>query len=392
MKAISFLGTTDYKNTDYKFPGGKLIHTRFFPVAVNNYYQPDEHYVFMTEDARSMHSQRLSEMIKFNEVIIPLGRNEDQFWEIFDDILQVVHNDDEVILDFTYGFRSQPVLTIAALIFMKALKNIKIKHVIYGAFEAKENEVVPVFDLTSFIELIDWSYAVNDFTKYGNVNSLSKIMTDIHRNSYIDKHPAKAQQLINKGTLLKNITNALSVVNIKSAFEYASIFPNKMEGLISDLEKIKQTKPLALLFGHIEKRISPISEAENQIFSAKGLKAQLEIIKWYIETNQFQQAITLLCEFFITLKCIEKNLEPDSSESRIKVSQELGGSVQKLRDKKEIENKEEIVLWNKLIEIRNNINHAGMKKKNPDPLSQINEIKELYVKTSDYYMIWSEKF
>ena len=326
----------------------------------------------------------MSEVIKFNEVIIPLGKNEDQFWEIFDDVLQIIDNDDEVILDFTLGFRSQSVLIIAALIFLKAIKNVKIKHIIYGAYEAKENEVVPVFDLTSFVELIDWSYAVNDFIKYGNVNSLSNIMINIQRNSYINNYPEKASQLINKGNALKNISNALSVVNIKKAFEEANLFPDKMEGLISDLEKIKQTKPLAMLFGQIEKRISPISEAENRIFSTKGLKAQLEIIKWYIETNQFQQAITLLCEFFITLKCIENNLEPDKLESRIEISRLLGSYVQKLRNKEDIDNRDEINLWNRLSETRNLINHAGMKEDNPKPSSQIKEIKQLYEKILEY--------
>jgi len=55
MKAISFLGTTDYKNTSYKFSDGKLIHTQYFPVAVNQYYHPGQHFVIMTDDSKLKH-------------------------------------------------------------------------------------------------------------------------------------------------------------------------------------------------------------------------------------------------------------------------------------------------------------------------------------------------
>lgn len=377
MKVISFLGTGDYKNISYKFSEDQIITTLFFPSAVNQYFNPEEHYILMTEEARDKHSEKMSEMFKFHEVIIPFGKDEDQFWEIFDDIAECIEENDEVILDFTYGFRSQPVLAIAALIYLKALKNIRIKNVIYGAFEAKVNDVVPVFDLISFVELIDWSNAVRDFLKYGKSADINKLLREIQISTYKNNIGDKATGLISAGNSLIKLSQAMSIVNTKEIFEQSKVFSTHIEKLIEDLKNIKKTKPIGLILNEIVKRIEPVSSAEKILFNEKGIEAQINIIQWYMDTEQFQQAITLMNEMFISLQCIKNELDPISSENRNQISKKLGEVIQKMKSGDEV-NEDGIKLWSILIETRNEINHAGMRENNTSSVRQIGNIKILF--------------
>lgn len=386
MKVISFIGTADYKETEYFFPDGKKITTPYFPFAANQVYNPDGHYIFMTDDAKLKHYHKLSDIMKFNEVNIPFGKNEDEFWEIFDDLIQCVEEKDELIIDFTYGFRSQSILIIAALIFLKALRNVKITKILYGAFEAKdENGITPVFDLSSFIELIDWSYAVHDFINYSKAEGLCKLMTKIQKKSFNNKNLKPPEGLRKSALELINISKSLSLVNTTETFEYANSFSKNIGGLINDLGNIRQTKPLGLLLSEISKRIEPISSAERNLFNDKGINAQLNILQWYLETGQYQQAITLMNELFITINCIKKSIDPLELKNRTDVSEYFGSRIQLLKDKKlEPEFKDETTLWNRLSETRNEINHAGMKKNQSKTDSLVNNIIKLFDDLNNY--------
>lgn len=119
MKAISFLGISDYKETIYSFPGGKNFTAKYFPFAVSQVYTPTQHYVFMTEDANKIHHDKMSALFKYKCKDIPTGKSEDEYWEIFDKLVECAEEGDEVLLDFTRGFRSQAILAVSALIFLK---------------------------------------------------------------------------------------------------------------------------------------------------------------------------------------------------------------------------------------------------------------------------------
>lgn len=385
MKIISFIGNTNYSETTYTFNDKIEVQTAYFPYAVNKVYNPEDHYIFMTDESKKMHSEKLSLLFKFNEVNIPIGKNEDEFWEIFDVLIQCVSDNDELIIDFTYGFRSQAILVIAAVIFLKSLRKIKIKKILYGAFEAKDKESnsTPVFDLTSFVELIDWSYAVYDFINYSKAGELSKLLADIQKYAYSNE--IKPESLKSSGVYLKDISESLSVVNLKDIFCKAFLFSEKSVGLINDLKKIAKTKPLALLLNEITKRIEPISNAEKQMFNEKGLQAQISIIQWYIETGQFQQAITLMNELFITVNCIKKKKDPLLLKERTSISDEFGERIGRLKVKSLDQSlKDETVVWNRLSETRNEINHAGMKESQSNTVNQIKNILELFNLLKNY--------
>jgi len=163
MIALSFLGlgqfneetkTYAYQKTKYSFQGN-TIETEYFPFAVSQFIKPEKLFVIMTEKAEEIHAAALNKLCDFEPIKIPNGKSEEEFWIIFDKITSVINEGDEIVFDITHGFRSQPFIVIVLLLYLKALKNIKIKNILYGAFEAKdENNITPVFELKSFIDLM----------------------------------------------------------------------------------------------------------------------------------------------------------------------------------------------------------------------------------------------
>ncbi len=88
--------------------------------------------------------------------------------------------DDRVVLDITHSFRYLPMLMVVALHYSRFLKeNVQIERILYGAMEALgapgevaqmpvEKRIVPIFDLTVLVSLLDWTIANEQFLQTGN--------------------------------------------------------------------------------------------------------------------------------------------------------------------------------------------------------------------------------
>src|SRR5699024_5214862 len=68
------------------------------------------------------------------------------------------------------------MLALVVLNYVKVAKYAQILGIYYGAWDARDdNKVVPIIDLTSLDEMLEWSQAVNAFLKYGNSGHLRDI-------------------------------------------------------------------------------------------------------------------------------------------------------------------------------------------------------------------------
>jgi hypothetical protein len=50
-------------------------------------------------------------------------------------------------------------LALLAAAFLRSAKGIRLRALLYGAYDARENDVAPVFDLTPFLDLLEWMFA-----------------------------------------------------------------------------------------------------------------------------------------------------------------------------------------------------------------------------------------
>ena len=86
----------------------------------------------------------------------------------------------------THSFRSIPMLAVVVLNYAKALKQIKISGIYYGAFEAlgpiskvkemePEERIAPILDLTPLDALMEWSFAIDRYIGTGDARPVSSL-------------------------------------------------------------------------------------------------------------------------------------------------------------------------------------------------------------------------
>ncbi len=210
-KLISFLGTGAYGQCTYSLGDRCASRTRYMTCAAAELYAVDETVVLTTKEARIAHgalilaeSRRL-ELSKPRLLPIGSGDSTTDLWKTFEilkrelrehgDDRQTLSPDDEVILDITHGFRSQPFFASAVLSFVRTvdLDGPKVT-VVYGAWDARTggppawetkpfapradeptDAEAPIWDLTSFIDVIDWADALTLFLKTGRPSGLDKL-------------------------------------------------------------------------------------------------------------------------------------------------------------------------------------------------------------------------
>lgn len=313
---ISFLGTGYYSKAKYYLDSkDNLVETNFIQEATLKFFTKDWHapdiaYFFLTEKAKSTNwdspAQKddckvkigergtydgLEERIKklgigflYTPIDIPDGHNEEQIWEIFDKVYNVLQEGDKLYFDITHAFRSLPMLVMVLINYAKFLKKITVKSITYGNFESRAAQnVAPIIDITSFSELQDWTSAAASFIKYGRTSDISSLVAD--------------QELKND---LLSFSDMHLVVRAKEV--YKGEIAEKLKSQIDQNE----SNPA---FRHIKKIIKNKLSAYNDDMINNALAG----IKFCIDHDLIQQGFTFLDEFLKTyvLLLIDKNWEKE---------------------------------------------------------------------------------
>ena len=100
--------------------------------------------------------------------------------------MSYINNNDEIYLDITHSFRSLPMYMMNMLLYIKTIsnKNIQIKNISYGMFEAsfrtQEGHVItPVVNLTETEHIMDWIIGAYSFQEYGNSYKIAALLEQI---------------------------------------------------------------------------------------------------------------------------------------------------------------------------------------------------------------------
>lgn len=376
MIAISFLGTGNYQTVKYQFES-QICETDLFPHAIYNIFKPDKIFVVLTEEAKQKHAAHLNEKIKFQEVLIPFGKTEVELWQIFESIADNIPMDQNVIIDITHGFRSQPIIALAVAAFLRVTKNIRIEKIVYGAFEAKDsNNIAPVFDITNFLSIIDWASAIDTFLKHGNSKSLNDILSSLHEKLYLTHHQPLSVK--NFGNLLNNLNQSLTFIRPEEVSNLSKELPSKIESIKSDIGKYTELKPIQFLLDKIPISFSSLVNNDKNIFTHSGFRMQSNMINYYLETEQFVQAVTLAREVIISLVCVNYDLKPIEKDDRERAESLLFEWVSKLKKKSKLDIFPGVCAeaWEKITGIRNDINHAAMRKSHSSASSLLSRSTE----------------
>ena len=234
---------------------------------------------------------------------IPDGKDEEEIWEIFTRTFGTLRDDDELYFDITHAFRFLPMLILVLCDYAKFLKNVKIKSITYGNYEARNREtnLAPIINLTPISQLQDWTFAAGQYLDSGNVRKMVELKSIV------------------KNDDLKSIIDSLEIVvkerqtcrgqNIHSS-ENLSALKASLSGYLSKKGNSKpEEEPLHQILKQVDKSLNDFDIKANFM---NGFSAA----KWCAKNGLYQQAITLLRENFITLFCERHGLDIMNRDQR----------------------------------------------------------------------------
>jgi CRISPR-associated Csx2 family protein len=403
MKAISFLGLNNYKETTYLNPlsPGECYTTPFFQEALVKFYKPETLYILLTKTVETVPprgatetnwealKKRLTDKVDLQPVYnIPEAHSTADIWQLFEMLTNCLQEGDRVIFDITHSFRSLPVLALIAVSYLRVVRNVKIEGLIYGAFEAenKETNQTPTFDLLPMVSLLEWTTATDQFIKTGNGQALASLL---HSS---DPTTEKLAQNID------GIAQGLQLLRPMDVMREAALLPDNIAAAAPTVSQA--VPPFATLLKRVEKDYGNFGFAnptDPEINPKSSLVRQLKMVEWYAAKGQTVQALSLAREWLPSLLCYHFQLDPLGKANRDEMELLLTGG--KIKDQEGNTIKESLYLeqWSSipkkkkkqlnnlwggdfnLANLRNDVLHSGFRK-NPkraeDILSQTRKIIE----------------
>ena len=285
-------------------------------------------------------------------------------WQIFEVCAEAVEPRDEIILDITHAFRSIPLLVFIVAAYLRQVKAVELKHIIYGAFEARDtskNET-PIFDLTPFVNLLNWMNAVNVFQLTGDARQIAAL--DIH---------SDIRDVLQ--TLSESLFTNRTIEVQEAAFKFNRLSPHDLVTAHS----AGSQAPFRMLIEQLQENYRGMAVNEPRNHPRQSIKKQYEQIKWYMDNQHYFQAITLIREWLVSWQYLEWRRQTRSSwlrwrDHREPVVEAFNGYPSAALDP----DQDAWDLWDACANLRNDLAHCGM---HTDPLladEAIEAIKELF--------------
>ncbi len=420
---ISFLGTGLYK--DCKYARGNFISNdvRFIQevtldyIGARDWTSNDAIYILLTSAAREKNwendgqkkcgtqetikqiglGERLKAMqlsAKVNDISVTDGNDEMKIMSLFMTMYDLLEVDDELYLDITHAFRYLPMLMVVLGNYAKFLKNVTIKSITYGNWEGRDQatDIAPIEDLTIYSTLLDWTAATADFLTSGSAKRLQQLGES------------------NLKPILRPILKELR--GSDKATSALNSFTSKLDDVVNDFKlcrgiPITQGRTIRLLRDNIKEAIDstvntplkPIIELIGNEFDPYGkddILNGMRAARWCLDRGMYQQAATMMQETIVSIVCNEAAIDIDNESQRQLVNMAFKfakestpesdwkcvdednlSTVRTLLDNKYIKNPDLQDIFSFLADVRNSINHFGMRQNKESADKLVNNIVAL---------------
>ncbi|EIL8446955.1 TIGR02221 family CRISPR-associated protein [Clostridium perfringens] len=403
-KFISVLGAGagkegKYEECIYTWENNKSFKTEYIQEAIVNLFcddwvKDDKVVIFTTERSKELHWDKentLKDRLKqkdFNleNIMIPFGSNSDEQWKLFDTIFNSLDYGDEVIVDITHSFRTIPMFLMIILNYAKLLKDIKVKGIYYGALAANNNKdeirKAPIFDLTLYNLIMDFTNGITTFLNTGNSNILMNIYNEINLK---EKEKEKYSVLSDTISLLNDFSNAvmtcrgnINFLNEKNGCKKSILTAhNEFKKKIEEY-KSSENDNLAMALTPLFEKVSD----DTKYFEEEDpVRVGIATVRWCIKNGLVQQGITALEETMKVLICVKLGLDYTKYKDRNLAKNLLNVQDKNYKDWK-LNNTDKyqvnqlklkmgknkipddlITLSRNLSKLRNDINHFGLNNK-----------------------------
>ena len=402
MKLLTFLGIAKYQTTTYVWQN--LEHeSRYAPAASCHFLNPDSLTVFLTEEAHEkvFPDFRASLPVELEVITaaVPLGANEQELWQIFDQVSSTVQPNEHVAFDITHGLRSFPLIGLLAAAFLRAGLNVNIEAVLYGAFDVGRIVAqgrTPMFDLSPMLSLLEWASAADRFNRTGDARYLASLVTQRRKEmaAAAGGDPNLLQEVGYLGNLagaFTSISESLRLIRPQLAMQQINGLQERTAKARPVLRRTAMTRPFDMLLDNLLNNYLPLG-IKNPYQSdtiRETLVTERKMIHWYAEREQWVQAVSLAREWLVSWLMFQLNKFNITQLSvRRMVEQVLGSESNEFKESKKgsvpftpvflekIPNTEDVLaLWLSLSDVRNDIDHAGMREEAGEPRSLTKQIE-----------------
>lgn len=223
-KGGAFVHRGDYQRACYRFPDGALATESLFALALAKHHRPDAVLLLGTPgsawhslidwagypedrlgDAESLYSsldpavkaQATSaaeiaaleallqpvEGIPWRLRLIPNCENDSEFQQLLALIAKEVRKGDSVTFDVTHGLRHLPILALIAGLYLRQVREVTVRGILYGALELSKAEpslegpVAPVLSLSGVLETARWLDAISRFRASGDYGQFASLLS-----------------------------------------------------------------------------------------------------------------------------------------------------------------------------------------------------------------------
>lgn len=401
LKFISFLGTGPYVACNYylddiKIPNCHYIQEALIKILIQQGRKPDKVIVFTTQEAyevnwvknkKDISQPGLEKALKnifllsdgiVKNVFIPSGNAEGELWTLFSTVVDEIEEGDEIIFDVTHSFRFLPMLAFIVLNYARIVKRCSLDAIYYGAFDVLgssiqaesipiEHRDAPVFDLTPFVKIFDWTLGIDRYLNTGDASIITQLtneeVKDINRrilqiSEWNEQDPYRKSRLLKK--LVKSMQYFSDVVFAcrgQELTEAALALKDAINDAIAN-DAYKDVKPFLPIMGMLQKRFNR--------FEYDDFKVVLETAKWCLDNKMYQQGLTILEEGIISYICDKCGMDKTKLDDRELIGYYMKMlNTQQLRPE-QISDSVDPLLMSQLMMllyniscIRNDINHAG---------------------------------
>ena len=382
------------RKTEYEL--GKISSTTHFSSTalvrmMEN--KPSRIYLLLTETARKGSFDVFDSEIDTEVEVIPIpnGINDEEVEEILYKILNSIPENCELTIDITQGLRHFPFLLFTSAMYLQSFKNIRIRNVYYGMFEA-DTDRKPFVDLNVIFELAEWFHAVRCFSEERRARPLIEII----RSGY-GKEPDASQNIS------KLIDSLMKQIELFDKY-YGSGLPlgvgDATKSFCNQLEKqgdniilnngqgpIPMAKELlAYTSGSLKPFMLP-KELKTWGKWKKGFPLNFEeihrqegLIDDFLDSGHYVNAVRMIREWMINrciLSCEDRNASWLDERVRRPIERQLGSIKWQLNRKILQEDKVELAMsWDTITQFRNIVAHNEMTEDNYNINERIDTICE----------------
>ncbi len=302
---IGALGLGRLDGTTYLFEDGTQEDADYFIYALTRHVNPDRLLLIVTEAAREKALPALQEWIALENVPItvvdiPNGKNRSEAWSIFnavvssyDELFPENEPQPEVYMDITNGLRSIPMLILSIARYLQRSRRIDLRGIFYGAYDAVDRtEVVkPVYQVDSFMTVLDWANAVDIFLTTGNSLQLAEML----------ETPGLGIEGLEIAEALRHLSDSLDLVRIEEIHR-------RSQALVDAISRIPletmtdENRIIAELLHRLRNEFSVLAIGDPGKNLSEYLKKDRELVLWYFKRNRYQDAMLVASEWMLTYK------------------------------------------------------------------------------------------